>query len=287
VGKLSGNAFISYVREDSHNVDKLQQTLEAVGISVWRDTADLWPGEDWRVKIRRAITEDALVFIACFSSRSVVREKSYQNEELLLAIDQLRLRRPQNPWLIPVRFDDCEVPDLDLGGGRTLASIHRADLFGDSRDMAAERLVTVVLRLLGQRSDVQEVRGKCRGWFDSPSDGDPVGTRIAVRGGARDVPPGCHLWIAHRVDPGGLLWPKDTEITLDQNGHFDVYVYEAGSSPRLYLTLLLVTAAMSADFDRWVREGSRTGHYPGLRLSSDSYNELASVCLQYRSSQAT
>lgn len=287
MGKLSGHAFISYVREDARNVDKLQQTLEAAGISVWRDTADLWPGEDWRVKIRRAITEDALVFIACFSSRSVVREKSYQNEELLLAIDQLRLRRPQNPWLIPVRFDDCEVPDLDLGGGRTLASIHRADLFGDSRDMAAERLVTVVLRLLGQRSDVQEVRGKCRGWFDSPSDGDTVGTRIAVRGGARDVPPGCHLWIAHRVDPGGLLWPKDTEITLDQNGHFGVYVYEAGSSPRLYLTLLLVTAAVSADFDRWVSEGSRTGHYPGLRLSSDTYNELASVCLQYRSSQAT
>ena len=34
---------------------------------MWRDTADLWPGEDWRAKIRQAIICNALVFIACFS----------------------------------------------------------------------------------------------------------------------------------------------------------------------------------------------------------------------------
>ncbi len=285
--KLVGHAFISYVREDSREVDKLQQTLEAAGVSVWRDTADLWPGEDWRRKIRRAITDNALVFIACFSSRSVVRAKSYQNEELVLAIEQLRLRRPDDPWLIPVRFDDCDVPDLELGGGRTLASIQRADLFGDSHKEGAERLVAAVLRLLGRRPVDGNGKNECRGWFDSPNDGDTVGTRIAVHGGVRDVPPQHHLWIAHRVNPGGLLWPKDAEITLDQKGHFDVYVYEAGSSPRLYLTLLLVTEAVSTDFDRWIDEGSRSGHYPGLRPAPDSYVELASVCVQYRPSQAT
>jgi hypothetical protein len=39
------------------------------------------------------------------------------HEELLLAIDQLRLRRPDDPWLIPVRFDNCNVPELELGAG--------------------------------------------------------------------------------------------------------------------------------------------------------------------------
>ena len=53
-----GHVFISYVREDSSEVDQLQQVLEAAGIRVWRDTADLWPGEDWRAKIRQAIQED-------------------------------------------------------------------------------------------------------------------------------------------------------------------------------------------------------------------------------------
>jgi hypothetical protein len=148
---LSGHAFISYVREDSLNVDRLQRTLEAAGIPVWRDTADLWPGENWRAKVRYAISENALAFIACFSSRSLARQRSYQNEELLLAVDQLRQRRPDDPWLIPVRFDDCEIPDLDLGGGRTLASLQRSDLFGD-RDVGAARLVVAVLRILGNHN---------------------------------------------------------------------------------------------------------------------------------------
>jgi TIR domain len=125
-----GHAFISYVREDSAKVDTLQRALEDARIPAWRDKSRLWPGENWRVKIRDAITHDALVFIACFSASSVARQKTYQYEELLLAIDQLRIRRPDDPWLVPVRFDDCDVPDFELGGGRTLASIHRADLFG-------------------------------------------------------------------------------------------------------------------------------------------------------------
>jgi len=150
VGNAPGHAFISYVREDAHDVDQLQRDLKAAGISVWRDTADLWPGEDWRAKIRRAITDNALVFIACFSSQSTARVKSYQREELALAIDQLRQRRPDDPWLIPVRFDDCPVPDLDLGAGRTLSSIQLADLFGDRREVQMTRLLATVQRLLGQ-----------------------------------------------------------------------------------------------------------------------------------------
>ncbi len=143
-----GHAFLSYVREDSGEADQLQRMLEAAEIPVWRDTASLWPGEDWRARIRNAITHDALVFIACFSRNSAARRTSYQNEELLLAIDQLRLRRPDDPWLIPVRFDNCDIPSFTLGGGRTLASIQRADLFGPGRDLAARRLVASVQRLL-------------------------------------------------------------------------------------------------------------------------------------------
>jgi hypothetical protein len=147
--RVTGHAFISYVRDDSLKVDALQQVLENSGVRVWRDTADLWPGEDWRAKIRHAITDDALVFLACFSHKSVARKKSYQNEELVLAIDQMRLRRPDEPWLIPVRFDDCDIPDFDVGGGRSFSSIQRADLFDDRFDEAAARLTGAVLRILG------------------------------------------------------------------------------------------------------------------------------------------
>jgi hypothetical protein len=146
---VNGHAFISYVREDSQHADRLQRTLEAAGIPVWRDTAELWPGEDWRAKIRRSITDHTLVFIACFSRAGIARGKSYQNEEVLLAIEQLRLRPPDTGWLIPVRFDECEIPDYDIGPGRTLASIQRADLFGTQSDENAQRLVRIILATLG------------------------------------------------------------------------------------------------------------------------------------------
>jgi hypothetical protein len=147
-----GHAFISYAREDSRRVDALQQTLQAVGVPVWRDTADLWPGEDWRMKIRHAITEHALVFIACFSQASISRVKGYYNEELVLAIEQLRLRPLDNPWLIPVRFDECEIPDRDIGGGRTLMSIQCADLFGEHSHEGIARLKAGVMRILERHS---------------------------------------------------------------------------------------------------------------------------------------
>jgi hypothetical protein len=159
-GGLAGHAFISYVRVDAARVDLLQQALEEAEIPVWRDSRDLWPGQDWRLMIRRAISRDALAFIACFSQASLSKARSYQNEELVLAIDQLRQRSPEQPWLIPVRFDDCQIPDLDLGAGRTLSSIHRADLFGARYRQQLARLIATVQELL--RHDIGTAAGDVR-----------------------------------------------------------------------------------------------------------------------------
>jgi hypothetical protein len=141
------HAFISYVREDAKEIDRIQAALEAADIQVWRDTANLWPGEDWRLKIREAITRGSLVFIACFSDNSANRETTYQHEELLLAIDQFRQRRPDRAWIIPVRLSDCLLPPYELGAGRTLDHLNRADLFGPEREQNIARLAAAVVRL--------------------------------------------------------------------------------------------------------------------------------------------
>ena len=189
-GESAGHVFISYVRENKRAVDLLQQALEAEGIRVWRDTADLWPGEDWRQKIRTAIVNDALVFIACFSSESNARAVTYQNEELTVGIEQLRLRRPDTPWLIPVRFDDCEIPDLPIGGGRTLAWLQHADLYGPSLHQNTDRLVAMVLRILGR--PLRESVGKDAAPIPDPppvikelmSRNDSIITFYSYKGGA-------------------------------------------------------------------------------------------------------
>ncbi len=122
--------------------------LEAVGVSVWRDTKDLWPGQNWEDQIRAAIKSESLVFIACFSEHTAAKTKTYQNLELVLAADEYRLRPPSTDWLLPVRFSECVVPDYNLGAGRTLGSIQRTDLFGESETLQTIRLAEVVKRIV-------------------------------------------------------------------------------------------------------------------------------------------
>lgn len=143
------HAFISYVHEDKERIDKLCEVLAAADIPHWRDRADLGPGDMWKSKIREAISTNSLAFLACFSKASVAKAKSYQNEELVLAADDFRQRPPGRTWLIPVRLDDCEIPDWDLGAGRTLRDINYIDLFGEDYAQNAVKLIETAKRIIG------------------------------------------------------------------------------------------------------------------------------------------
>lgn len=157
--ETSGHAFVSYVKEDRDRIASIVSSLKAADIPVWTDKGKLSPGEDWKLVIRKAIQRNALAFIAVFSDNSASRDASYQNEELLLAIDQFKLHPPGRVWLIPVRLDDCELPDYELGAGRTLDSLQRVDLFGGDEQDERIRLVTAVLKILGEStSDSATIR---------------------------------------------------------------------------------------------------------------------------------
>ena len=125
------HAFVSYVHEDRPHVDKMCRALKAADIPVWVDKTELGPGVDWRRTIRDAIRSDSMVFLACFSATLSERETSYQFEELNLAVEEFRLRPPGRIWLISVRFDDCEIPDIELSATMRLNHLQQVDLFGD------------------------------------------------------------------------------------------------------------------------------------------------------------
>lgn len=76
------HVFISYVNEDTPAVEALCRVLDRAGVPYWRDRRALAPGDAWKVKIRDAIRSESLVFLACFSTTSVAKQKSYMNEEL-------------------------------------------------------------------------------------------------------------------------------------------------------------------------------------------------------------
>jgi hypothetical protein len=250
--EVIGHAFISYAREDSHRVDQLQQVLEAAGIPVWRDTADLRPGEDWRAKIRHAITDNALVFLACFSQVSLNRDRSYQNEELLLAIEQSRLRSPDYPWLIPVRFDECDIPDRDIGGGRTLASIHRADLFGDHSAEGAARLVESVRRTLGSGSNAAaarpepEVGTPTAGTSESRITHSEVASVMASTAGGYNNVPEVALQ-ARLVN----AWCGDVRPTSEKGHHVVTVIVQNSSDDPIYQLRIAVGAEWSQDISNY------------------------------------
>lgn len=127
---LLSKVFISYVSENFVSVQKLSEGLKNYNIEVWLDREQIEPGSRWKNAIRRAI-KNGSYFIACFSDEYYQRYKTYMNEELLLAIEQLRQFPITKSWFIPVRLSNCELPDISIGIGQSLKDIQWVDLFRD------------------------------------------------------------------------------------------------------------------------------------------------------------
>ncbi|HYA15833.1 MAG TPA: toll/interleukin-1 receptor domain-containing protein [Bryobacteraceae bacterium] len=101
--------FISYAREDSAAAVRLFKALEKQGYAPWLDRRKLLPGQDWPRRIDDAIASSDF-FIPCFSKRSVRKRGAFQ-AEIRLALDCARRMPLDEVFLIPVRLDDCRVPE--------------------------------------------------------------------------------------------------------------------------------------------------------------------------------
>jgi hypothetical protein len=136
--------FLAHAREDKSQVRKLYADLKSRGLDPWLDEIDLMPGQIWKDEIPKAI-RGAAVFLACLSSRSVDKVGYVQNE-FRLALSAFGERPPGSIYLIPVRLDDCNVPDLQIADrGLSLKDIHWVDLWQEG---GLDRLVTSIGRTL-------------------------------------------------------------------------------------------------------------------------------------------
>ena len=134
--------FISYVHENQRQVEKLYKALTNQSIDVWLNRDSILPGMRWKEAIRKAV-QDGAYFIACFSTEYENRQKSYMNEELILAIDELRQYSIERTWFIPVLFSECNVPAVSIGGGQTLLDFQWVNLYSDW-DAGFQKLLRVL-----------------------------------------------------------------------------------------------------------------------------------------------
>lgn len=100
--------FLCHASTDKPKVRELYRYLKKRGIQPWFDEEDLVGGQDWQVEIPKALaTSDAIII--CLTKNSVDKE-GYIQKEIKFALDKA-LEMPEGRiFLIPVKFEECEVP---------------------------------------------------------------------------------------------------------------------------------------------------------------------------------
>lgn len=129
--------FLAHASEDKVLVRGLYSKLKLTGFDPWLDEIDLLPGQDWKSEIRNAIRKSD-IFIACLS-RNSIQKQGYVQREFRMALDTCAEKPPGSVYLIPLRFDQCEIPDLQIPSlGLSLRDYQWLDLW---KSDGFERLV--------------------------------------------------------------------------------------------------------------------------------------------------
>jgi len=132
--------FLAHASEDKELVRMIYSKLVSTGFQPWLDEVDLQPGQNWRTEIPKAIRKSE-IFIACLSQRSV-QKQGYVQKEFRLALDTYAEKPTDTVYLIPLKLEDCEIPDLQLPHlGVNLRDIHWLDFW---KPGAFDRLITVI-----------------------------------------------------------------------------------------------------------------------------------------------
>jgi hypothetical protein len=129
-------AFLCHATEDKPTVRTLRQHLISAGVTPWLDEEDIVPGQLWESEIDAAITR-CHAFLACLSSKSVART-GYVHLEVQKALDRAMKLPLGRTFLIPVRLDACQIPDV-------IARFQWVDYFADA---GAQRVIGALRQLV-------------------------------------------------------------------------------------------------------------------------------------------
>lgn len=101
--------FLCHDSQDKQKVRDLCKQLLSDSFDVWLDEIKLLPGQEWAIEIPRAVRNSHIV-IVCLSHKSISKE-GYVQKEIKFALDIADEKPDGTIFLIPMRLDDCEVPD--------------------------------------------------------------------------------------------------------------------------------------------------------------------------------
>lgn len=140
--------FLAYSKINKNAVREFAAKLKAEGwIDPWFDEEDILPGQVWENSVITGVRHSHAVII--FLSRAAVASAGFFHKEIRLALDTAQEKPQEMIFIIPIRLNDCEVPDM-------LRRYHYVDYFGgaEQRDRVYQSLI-VSLRLQAEHLGIE------------------------------------------------------------------------------------------------------------------------------------
>lgn len=114
--------FLAYSKINRTPVRDFAARLKAEGwIDPWFDEEDILPGQVWEDSVITGVRHSHAVII--FLSRAGVSSAGFFHKEIKLALDTAQEKSEEMIFIIPIRLNDCEVPEM-------LKRYHYVDYFG-------------------------------------------------------------------------------------------------------------------------------------------------------------
>src|SRR6266446_10392490 len=124
--------FLCHANEDKSQVRDVYRRLQEEGFEPWLDEEDLIGGQLREQEIRRTLKNSD--FILIFFSQNSVAKRGYVQREMKLALDTWEEVPEGQIHTIPVRLDDCTIPEQ-------FRKVQWVDLFND---LGFERIVRAI-----------------------------------------------------------------------------------------------------------------------------------------------
>ncbi|HXF85203.1 MAG TPA: toll/interleukin-1 receptor domain-containing protein [Anaerolineales bacterium] len=255
--------FLSYASEDRDKlVRPVAEELRRRGLSIWMDEGEIVPGVDFVDAIQSGMKSAHAVVL--FLTGSFLAKRW----PMLELNNFLAMGKP----LIPV------VPDLSvenvLEAYPLLSSTFMMTNVRESQEIARriEHAYNFIRTSKSPELLAPEFGASLNatsGVIKVPADGSLVDHHIIAEGIIKSLPESAWLWLV--VEIGELKWPKEPGVFVSGNS-WTGEAYEGGQPPdgRFSLCLYVVDEKGHKQIKNWIRDGHRTGSYPGISVIKDA-----------------
>jgi len=103
--------FLSYSKRNREKVLEFAGKLKVLNwIDPWFDEEDILPGQVWESSVINGVRNSHAVII--FLSTEALASEGFFHKEIRLALDTAAEKPEGTIFIIPIRLDECQVPDM-------------------------------------------------------------------------------------------------------------------------------------------------------------------------------